>query len=269
MERRRGFAVIVVIKIGGAALEEASTLRKCARAIAELARDGHRVAVVHGGGSALTRMLKQLGKKSEFVNGLRVTDAETRDIALMVLGGMVNKKLVAAIQAAGMPALGFCGGDGMSFRARRKHIESCDLGFVGEICFVETGWMEAIWQQEGIPVIASLALGSDGEYYNVNADEMASACAAACQANALIFLTDVPGVKDADGIVIPWLSTKEVDDLVTGAIVSGGMLPKLAACRQALKQGVGRVKILPAAEAEALPDFYLTKLSIGTEVTCA
>jgi acetylglutamate kinase len=261
--------VIIVVKIGGAALEDVSTLRKCARAIADLARDGHRVAVVHGGGSALTRVLKQLGKQSEFINGLRITDAETRDVALMVLGGMVNKRLVAAIQACGMPTLGFCGGDGMSFRARKKQVDGCDLGFVGEICFAEPCWIESIWQQGGIPVIASLALGADGEYYNVNADEMASACAAACHANALIFLTDVPGVKDADGTVIPWLSTKQVDALVSGSIVSGGMLPKLAACRQALKEGVGRVKILPAAGAEALPEFYLTKLSIGTEVTCA
>ena len=130
----------IVIKIGGAALEDASTLRKCARAIAELAQDGHRVAVVHGGGTALTRVLKQLGKQSQFVGGLRVTDAETRDVALMVLGGMVNKKLVAAIQAAGMPAVGFCGGDGMTFRARKKQTEGYDLGFVGEICAVEPRW---------------------------------------------------------------------------------------------------------------------------------
>jgi acetylglutamate kinase len=152
------------------------------------------VAVVHGGGSALTQMLKRLGKQSEFIGGLRVTDAETRDVALMVLGGIVNKKLVAAIQSAGMPAVGFCGGDGMTFRARRKP-RGNDLGFVGEICYAEPCWIEALWQQGGIPVIASLALGADGEYYNVNADEMAAACAAACHANALIFLTDVPGVK--------------------------------------------------------------------------
>src|ERR1700741_5189524 len=112
----------IVVKIGGAALEDAATLRKCARAIAELAQDGHRVAVVHGGGGTLTRVLKQLGKQSEFVGGLRVTDAETRDVALMVLGGMINKKMVAAIQAAGMPAVGFCGGGGMCFRGRRKRI---------------------------------------------------------------------------------------------------------------------------------------------------
>jgi acetylglutamate kinase len=266
--------MIIVIKVGGAALEDSATLRKCARAIAELAQDGHHVAVVHGGGSALTRVLKQLGKQSEFVSGLRVTDAETRDVALMVLGGMVNKKMVAAIQAAGMPAVGFCGGDGMSFRARRKHIRGSDLrlmdlGFVGEICFAEPCWIQALWQQGGIPVLASLALGADGEYYNVNADEMAAACAAACHADALIFLTDVPGVKNADGSVISWLNTKQADDLAAGSIVSGGMLPKLRACKQALKQGVGRVRILPAAEAESLPQFYLTKIECGTEVTCA
>jgi acetylglutamate kinase len=259
----------IVIKVGGAALEDVSTLRKCARAIADLAQDGHRIAVVHGGGAALTRMLKQLGKQSEFVSGLRVTDAETRDVALMVLGGIVNKKLVAAIQAAGMPAVGFCGGDGMSFRARRKHIQGNDLGFVGEICFAEPCWIEALWQQGGIPVLASLALGADGEYYNVNADEMAAACAVACHANALIFLTDVPGVKDAEGSVIPWLNTKQAEDLAAHSVVSGGMLPKLAACKSALKQGVGRVRILPTAEVDTLPQFYLTKLPSGTEVTCA
>jgi acetylglutamate kinase len=259
----------IVVKVGGVALEDAATLRKCARAIAEMAQDGHRIVVVHGGGGALTRMLNQLGKKSEFVDGLRVTDAETRDVALMVLGGIVNKKVVAAIQAAGMPAVGFCGGDGMTFRARKKYVRRNDLGFVGEICFAEPCWIEALWSQGGIPVLASLALGADGEYYNVNADEMASACAAACHANALIFLTDVPGVKNAEGAVIPWLSTKEADELTAGAIISGGMLPKLQACRNALKQGVGRVRILPAAEADLLPQFFMTKLSCGTEVTCA
>jgi len=260
--------VNIVVKIGGAALEDAQTLRTCARAIAELAQDGHRIAVVHGGGSALTRVLHRLGKKTEFVDGLRVTDAETRDVALMVLAGAVNKKLVAAIQSAGMPAVGFCGGDGMSFRARKKFVAGRDLGFVGEICLAEPCWIEALWQHGGIPVLAPLALGSDGEYYNVNADEMAAACAVACHANALIFLTDVPGVKDADGAVIPWLSTTHAADLAAGSVISGGMLPKLRACKQALQQGVGRVRIFPAAEAGVLPQFFLTKLACGTEVTC-
>jgi acetylglutamate kinase len=261
--------VKIVVKIGGAALDDKATLRKCAQGIVELAQDGHRVAVVHGGGSALTRTLKLLGKESAFVNGLRVTDAETRDIAVMVLAGIVNKSLVAAIGLAGIPAVGLCGGDGMVFRSRRKLMRGRDLGFVGEICSVEPRWLEAIWREGGIPVLSSIALGSDGEYYNINADQMAAACAAACHADSLIFLTDVAGVKDAAGAVIPWLSTKEVGMLVADAVIAGGMLPKLEACSQALNKGVGRVRILPAAQAEVLSQFYFAKLACGTEVTCA
>ena len=259
----------IVVKIGGAALEDQSTLRKCARGIVELAGDGHQIAVVHGGGSALTRTLQLLGKTSEFVNGLRVTDAEARDVALMVLAGLINKKLVAALVTAGLPAVGLCGGDGTAFRARKKQMADGDLGFVGEICAVETRWLTAIWDQGAIPVLSSLALGFDGEYYNINADQMAAGCAAACHADLLIFLTDVPGVKDADGAVIPWLTTKEAQNLAADAVIRGGMLPKLEACGQALRKGVGRVRILPAARAEVLSQFYFTKLACGTEVTCA
>jgi len=259
--------VKIVVKIGGAALEDKCTLRKCARAITELARDGHRLVAVHGGGSALTRILKQLGHESEFVKGLRVTDANVRDVALMVLAGFVNKSLVAAIQAEGFPAIGLCGGDGMTFRARKKQTDGHDLGFVGEICFADSQWIELIWGQGGIPVLSSLALGFDREYYNVNADQMAAACAVACQADTLIFLTDVPGVKDAEGAVIRWLSTSEVPKLAAGSVISGGMLPKLEACTQALRKGVGRVRIFPAEQAEVLPQFYFSKLECGTEVT--
>ena len=183
----------IVVKIGGAALEDKPTLQKCARAVVQLAQDGHQVAVVHGGGSALTRTLELLGKKSDFVHGLRITDAETRDVALMVLAGIVNKSLVAAIAAAGQPAIGLCGGDGGVFRARKKKDAEYDLGFVGEICFSEPRWLKAIWAEGGIPVLSSVALGGDGQYYNVNADQMAAACAIACEADALIFLTDVAG----------------------------------------------------------------------------
>src|SRR3954453_21088184 len=261
-----GLAVKIVIKIGGVALEDEATLHKCARAVVEMAKDGHRVAVVHGGGTALTRTLKLLGKQSDFINGLRITDAETRDVALMVLAGMVNKKVVAAVVKAGLPAVGFCGGDGMTFRARKKETKGYDLGFVGEICAVEPRWFEAIWSEGGVPVLSSLALGSDGEYYNVNADQMASACAVACHADTLIFLTDVPGVKDAEGSVMPWLNMKEVPSMVATSVIAGGMLPKLEACKQALKKGVGRVRIMPAAQAEVLPQFYFTKMECGTEV---
>lgn len=259
--------MIVVVKIGGAAIEDREILRKCGEAIAKLAQDGHRVAVVHGGGAALSHLLARLGKRSEFVDGLRVTDAETRDAALMVLGGIVNKKLVGAIQAAGMPAIGCSGADGMAFRSRKKLVNGRDLGFVGEIYFADPSWIEALWQQGGIPVLASLALGDDGEYYNVNADEMAASCAAACHADALIFLTDVPGVKDAAGEVLSWLSMKQAEALAASAVIRGGMLPKLKACEAALRQGVGRVRILPAAEVQLLAKLNIDQLKCGTEVT--
>jgi acetylglutamate kinase len=258
--------VKIVVKIGGAALEDKSTLHKCAKAVVQLAEDGHQVAVVHGGGSALTRTLQQLGKKSDFIHGLRVTDAETRDVALMVLAGIVNKNLVAAISAAGQPAIGLCGGDGGVFRARKKKDSEHDLGFVGEICFSDPRWLRAIWAEGGIPVLSSVALGGDGQYYNVNADQMAAACAIACEADALIFLTDVAGVKQADGEIVPRLDTKEVAGLMESSVVSGGMMPKLEACTQALKSGVGRVRILPASQVEMLPLFYFTKIECGTEV---
>jgi acetylglutamate kinase len=261
--------VRIVVKIGGAALENKVTLRKCARAVAELAQDGHHVVVVHGGGSALTRLLKRLGHESHFVAGLRVTDAEARDAAVMVLAGFVNKNLVAAIQAEGSPAMGLCGGDGGLFRARKKQMNGHDLGFVGEIASVESRWFEVIWGERAIPVLSSLAPGFDGEYYNINADEMAAACAVACQADALIFLTDVPGVKNANGAVIRWLSTNDVANLAAESVISGGMLPKLEACSQALHKGVGRVRIFPAEQAEVLPQFYVSKLECGTEVTRA
>ena len=258
----------IVIKIGGVALDNQELRHNCARAIASLAQD-HSVAVVHGGGVALTRTLQQLGKKSEFINGLRVTDPETRDVALMVLAGGVNKQLVAELASVGCPAVGMCGGDGLSFRARKKNGTTQDLGYVGEICSVDSRWIEAVWSCKGVPVISSLALGVDGEYYNINADQMAAACAAACQASALIFLTDVAGVKDASGEVIRWLPLNDIPALMEQSVVSGGMLPKLEACREALRKGVGRVRILPAVEADVLPQFYRSKIDLGTEVMVA
>jgi len=257
-----------VIKLGGATLENPEVLHQCAKAIAELVKDGNRVAVVHGGGLQLTRTLKQLGKQSEFVSGLRVTDAETRDAALMVLGGRINKSLVASLGAHGQSAVGLSGGDGLIFRARKKRTAP-DLGYVGEIVSSDLRWLEAIWKMNSVPVISSMALGFDGEYYNVNADEMASACAAACKADALVFLTDVPGVKGADGEVMRWLSVDQIAALTKDEVISGGMLPKLNACREALLHGVKRVRILPADAASVLPDLCKSRIVHGTEVLVA
>ncbi len=258
----------IVVKLGGTALEDEALLHRAVLAVKQLASE-HQVAVVHGGGAALTRMLNQVGKASEFIDGLRVTDAETRDFAVMVLAGHMNKKLVAALASVGQPSMGLCGGDGMAFRARKKTPNGHDLGFVGEISSADPRWIETIWQQGSVPVISSVALGCDGQYYNVNADQMASACAVACHANALIFLTDVPGVKDADGLVIRWLDLSQLEELTQKSVIQGGMLPKLEACRTALMRGVNRVRILPAQQVEVLPDFYSTRIESGTEVLVA
>jgi acetylglutamate kinase len=257
-----------VIKLGGAGLENPTLLQGCVRAIAELVQDGNQVAVVHGGGIQLTKTLAQMGRKSEFINGLRVTDAETRDVALMVFAGRVNKGLVAALGAVGQPAIGLSGGDGLMFRARKKRTEP-DLGFVGEIAASDPRWIEAIWQLQGVPVISSMALGFDGEYYNINADEMAAACARACHADALVFLTDVPGVRGANGDVMRWLSIDQIAEMAKSAVISGGMLPKLSACREALLHGVKRVRILPAEAANVLPDLCTSRVAQGTEVMVA
>ncbi len=262
-----------VVKLGGAGLETPSLLDSSMRAITELVRDGNQVAVVHGGGVQLTRTLKALGIESQFINGLRITEAETRDVALMVLAGKVNKSLVAALGALGVPAVGLSGGDGLLFRARKKRalLEAGgpDLGYVGEIVSSDPRWIEAIWQLNGVPVLCSMALGFDGEYYNINADEMAAACAIACRADALVFLTDVPGVKGANGEVLRWLSIDQIAEMAKSAVISGGMLPKLSACREALLNGVKRVRILPAEAAGSLPDLCSSRVAQGTEVMVA
>jgi len=262
-----------VVKLGGAGLETPSLLSGSMRAITELVRDGNHVVVVHGGGMQLTRTLRALGIESTFINGLRVTDAQTRDVALMVLAGKVNKSLVAALDALGQPAVGLSGGDGLLFRARKKRnsLEAGgpDLGYVGEIVSSDPRWIEAIWQLNGVPVLSSMALGFDGEYYNINADEMAAACAIACRADALVFLTDVPGVKGANGEVLRWLSIDQIAEMAKSAVISGGMLPKLSACREALLNGVKRVRILPAEAAGSLPDLCSSRVAQGTEVMVA
>jgi acetylglutamate kinase len=255
----------IVIKIGGAALDDAAVVRRCAHAVADLVHGGHRVVVVHGGGSALTATLLAMGRETRFVDGLRVTDAATRDVAVMVFAGLVNKKLVAAIGAAGAPALGLCGGDLRVVQAKRKQTRE-GLGFVGDVTAVDGSWLERLASHGAVPVLASIALGNDGEYYNVNADEVASACAAAVKAEALVFLTDVPGVRDAEGVVMRSLDIHRVPSLVEEAIVSGGMLPKLEACDRALRRGVRRVHILPATRADDVRKLTNGGIECGTEV---
>jgi len=253
----------LVVKVGGAALDNKDVVKNFAHSISGLARRGHQVVVVHGGGMALSRTLRELGRETKFVNGLRVTDSATRDVALMVLAGQLNKMLVAALTASGQTAIGLCGGDLGLFRAAKKN---ADLGYVGEVCRVDCAWIERMWSHGAVPVVSSIALGVDGEYYNVNADQMASACAIACKADALIFLTDVPGVKGSDGDVIRYLDISSIPSMIESAVISGGMLPKLEACTRALERGVHRVRIMPAAQVEVLPGFFTHSVQYGTEV---
>lgn len=255
----------LLVKIGGAALEDGARVKAFARTVVSLAQEDHHVAVVHGGGAALTRTLAELGHESRFVNGLRVTDARTRDVAVMVLAGQSNKRVVAAIDAAGVPAAGLCGSDLGLLRAVKKRHTS-DLGFVGEVHAVDWRWIDLLWSAGAVPVIASIAPGDDGELYNVNADEVAAACAVACRADALVFLTDVDGVRDADGRVIARLHMARVNSLMSESAISGGMLPKLAACARALEGGVGSVRIMPAASVDSLPGLADGSLRHGTEV---
>lgn len=255
----------LVLKIGGAALEDSKLVAQFCATVAALAKAGHKVLVVHGGGAALSRTLKQLGIEPKFVDGLRVTDAKTLDVALMVLAGVLNKKLASAIQSGGQSALGVCGSDLQICTARKKPTAQ-DLGFVGEIVDVNESRIETLWANGAVLVVASLAQGADGQFYNVNADEMASAIASACGVDALIFLTDVAGVKNASGQVMSRLDLAEIASLRASGAVSGGMLPKLDACERALQAGVGSVRILQAGRAESLKTMFDVPLEHGTEL---
>jgi acetylglutamate kinase len=233
----------LVVKFAGALLEQPtqSLYKSRAQQVAELARQGHRVLVVHGGGRTFTKTLARLGIESHFVEGLRITDKETRDVALMVLGGLLNKQLAAAISASEQPAVGISGGDAACFLAKPLS-HPAGLGFVGELTRVNAKFIESLWTTGLVPVAACLGLGADGEIYNINADQMAAACAGYLQADKLIYLTDVPGVLDGDH-VMETIECDEIEKLVKAKKVSGGMVLKLEACRHALAAGVGEVQI--------------------------
>ncbi len=235
----------LVVKVAGALLEHPEAVSGIASQIAELAQQGHELLVVHGGGKLFTATLARLGVVSRFVNGLRVTDRETRDVAVMVLGGLLNQRLVGAISQAGQPAVGIGASDAGCFRAEPMTLEGADggLGFVGYLVGVNLAFLESLWRAGIVPVASCLGLGSDGELYNINADHMAAACAEYCRADRLIFLTDVAGVLDGRK-VLKAVSCAEIEDLIRQNKVSGGMVLKLEACKRALAGGVRQVRIV-------------------------
>jgi acetylglutamate kinase len=244
----------IVIKFAGALLEDAATVRSLAQRVAALAQRKHEILVVHGGGRIFTNTLKRLGIESKFINGLRATDKETRDAAIMVFAGLLNKQLSAAITAEGQPAIGICATDSACFSASplvHNDVEG-GLGYVGYLTSVNVRFLESLWKAKLLPVAACLGLGADNEIYNINADHMAAACAEFVDADHLIYLTDVAGVLDGEK-VLSAISCEEMDRLIHSRVVSGGMILKLEAAKRALQGGVSEVHIVGGnSAAEAL-----------------
>jgi len=242
----------IVIKFAGALLEDAATVRELSKQVATLARHGHEILVVHGGGRLFTATLKRMGIESKFVSGLRVTDAQTRDAAVMVFGGLLNKRLAGAITSEGQAAVGISASDAACFCASplvHNDVEG-SLGFVGYLTSVNVRFLESLWREKLLPVAACLGLGADGELYNINADHMAAACAEFIEADHLVYLTDVAGVLDGEK-VLSAISCEQIDALVQSRVVSGGMVLKLEAAKRALQGGVSEVLIVGGNSASA------------------
>ena len=264
----------VVVKYGGHAMGNAELGRAFARDIALLKQAGINPIVVHGGGPQIGRMLEKMGIESRFEHGLRVTDQRTVEIVEMVLAGSINKEIVALINAEGEWAIGLCGKDGnMVFAEKAKktvvdpdsNIERVlDLGFVGEPVEVDRTLLDLLARSEMIPVIAPVAPGRDGSTYNINADTFAGAIAGAVKAARLLFLTDVPGVLDKNGQLIKELSVGQARALIRDGTISGGMIPKVETCIEAIERGVEGVVILNGKVLHAVLLELLTEHGAGT-----
>jgi acetylglutamate kinase len=242
-----------VIKFAGALLEDDATVRSLARQVAALAQEGHEILVVHGGGRFFTATLQRMAIESKFISGLRVTDRETRDVAVMVFAGLLNKKVVAAISAEGQPAVGVSAADARCFVAEpmvHNEVEG-GLGYVGYLTELNVSFIESLWREGLLPVAPCLGIGSDNEIYNINADHMAAACAEYLNADQLIYLTDVAGVLDGEK-VLSAVTCEEIERLVQCRVVSGGMVLKLEAAKRAIEGGVREVRIVGGTSPDAL-----------------
>ncbi|HYE74401.1 MAG TPA: acetylglutamate kinase [Blastocatellia bacterium] len=258
-----------VIKLGGSVLVDRSLRLSLIYQLSELQRDGHEIVVVHGGGKQIAEMLNKLGIESRFHDGLRITDSDTRDVVQMVLAGKIGKDLVADLARLNVPAVSFAGGDAMSFMSTKLRAEDgTDLGYVGQIARTNPDLINAVLGIKAIPVIACLALSAhDNQYHNINGDQMAAAAASACQADELIFVTDVGGVRDAEGQNITELNREKMNELLESGVAHGGMRPKLRACLSALDAGVKRILIVGGAEPNALLRVIRERESLGTAIS--
>lgn len=272
---RNFYGKTFVIKYGGAAQVEEDLKDSFAQDVVLLNFIGIKPVIIHGGGPKISATMKKMGKEPTFVHGQRVTDKETMDIVEMVLGGLINKEIVALINRHGGKAVGLSGKDGGLIKAKKKVIkkaidtgdeEIIDIGLVGEVESVDPEILNSLERDGFIPVIAPIGVGSKGEAFNINADYVASAIASALKAEKLILLTDVPGIKDKNDNVISSIDKKGIKRLIDNGTISGGMLPKVQACTRAIEAGVKKTHIVDGRTPHCLLLEIFTKEGIGTEI---
>ena len=265
----------IVIKYGGNAMVDEILKKEFARDVVLMKLVGMNPVIVHGGGPQIGQLLERTGKKSEFIDGLRVTDSETIDVVEMVLGGLVNKSIVALINAHGGKAVGLSGKDGDMIRARKMVFHKdgstndddiVELGFVGEIEAINPLVVDVLDQEDFIPVIAPIGVGVDGKAYNINADTVAGRLAVTLGAEKLILLTNTPGVLDKDGELLTGLSEGRVKALIEAGTISGGMLPKVKCAIDAVAGGVRTATISDGRVPHATLLETLTDQGVGTQI---
>jgi acetylglutamate kinase len=274
---RRFYGMTIVIKYGGAAMVDEQLKVDFARDITLLKFIGLNPVVVHGGGPQINQVLEQMGILPKFVRGMRLTDQETMDVVEMVLGGKVNKSIVAQINRQGGKAVGLSGKDGGLLSAKKLHIvyqededkppEIIDPGLVGQVTNVNPEIIETLAGQGFIPIIAPIGTGDSGETYNINADVVASKIAMALVAPRLVFLTDVDGVLDSSESIISSIGAAEIDSMIKNKTISGGMIPKIQCALEAVKKNVEKAHIINGGKRHALLLELFTDKGIGTEVT--
>ncbi|MCC6212809.1 MAG: acetylglutamate kinase [Burkholderiales bacterium] len=261
----------IVVKFGGNAMSDELLKASFARDVVLLKLVGMNPVVVHGGGPQIETALARVGKKGEFVQGMRVTDAETMDVVEMVLGGQVNKEVVELVNQAGGKAVGLTGQDGGFIRAKKMLLETrdngkVDIGQVGEIEAIDPAVISTLEQGGFIPVVAPIGTGRDGTTYNINADLVAGKLAEILRAEKLVVLTNTPGVLDKSGKLLTGLTPKKIDDLVAKGVISGGMLPKIGSVLDAARAGVRSCHIIDGRVPHALLLEVLTDEGVGTVI---
>ena len=265
---RRFHDKIIVVKYGGSAMIDEELKREVIQDVVLLKLVGFKPIIVHGGGKEISRWVDKAGKETEFVGGLRVTDKETIEIAQMVLG-KVNKDLVANVQTLGVQAAGISGMDGGMLKGEKKYVDGRDIGYVGDIKSVDTKILQDLMEQDFLPIVYPIGMDENGDAYNINADEAASAIATALKAEKLAYLSDVEGVRmdpEDPASVISELYVDEAEKLVEEGVIQGGMLPKIRNCIEALKDGVSRIHIMDGRIPHSLLLEFFTNKGIGTAI---